>query len=39
MIAILAQFKDPQGTIFILKPPDAKNGYLMDVVYKLETLV
>ena len=39
MIAILAQFKDPQGTIFVMKPPDSKKGNTMEVVYKIETLV
>jgi hypothetical protein len=39
MIAILAQYKDPQGSVLVLKSPDAKNGHVMEVVFKLETLV
>ncbi len=39
MIAILAQYKDPQGTIFVMKPPDSKKDNTMEVVYKIETLV
>jgi hypothetical protein len=39
MIAILMQYKDPQGTIFVMKPPDSKKGNSLEVVYKIETLV
>jgi hypothetical protein len=39
MIAILVQYKDPQGTIFIMKPPDPKKEFAMEVVFKVETLV
>ena len=39
MIAILAQHKDPQGTLLVMKPPDSRQGFTMEVVYKLETLV
>ena len=39
MIAILAQFKDPQGSILVMKPPDAKQNFEMEVVYRLETLL
>lgn len=38
MIAILAQYKDPKGTIYIMKPPSTTD-HTMEVVYKLETLV
>ena len=39
MAAILAQFKDPKGTILVMKRPDPKKDYQMEIVYKLETLV
>jgi len=39
MIAVLAQYKDPAGTIFVLKPPDPKSGHQLEIVFKLETMV
>ena len=39
MIALIAQFKDPKGTIMILQPPQPKKEWKMEIVYKIETMV
>ncbi|CDW71774.1 UNKNOWN [Stylonychia lemnae] len=39
MIAIIAQYKDPKGTLEIYQPPSQKSQYKLQPVMKIETFV